>query len=184
MPIAIAAAAAPQLTCICKRLRIASRPMAVLSREDAKLLVREAGLRSTAPRVAVLQLLTRAGRPMSHSEVLGELGSDVWDQATIYRNLLKLADAGLARVVSRVDGVARYAASGDDDSPHLHPHFSCRSCGSVECLPKAKLTGRLKPEWHRSLEQAELQLVGDCPRCLRESPKPPRKRPNNNRLGS
>lgn len=145
-------------------------------------MVRDAGLRATAPRVAVLRLLTEIEKPMSHSEVLGVLGSDVWDQATIYRNLLKLAEVGLARVVSRVDGVSRYVARGDDTSPHLHPHFSCRTCGIVECLPKAKLAGRLDPQWVESLNQAELQLVGECPTCLgKKTSKRPRKTPSKRR---
>ncbi len=54
----------------------------------------KAGLRSTAPRVAVLQLYYCAsGRPLSHGEVLETLGHDDWDQTTLYRNLLKLEEA-------------------------------------------------------------------------------------------
>lgn len=137
-----------------------------MSRDDAKQRIHGAGLRATAPRVAVLRLLAGAERPLSHGEVVESLGCDDWDQATLYRNLLKLAEVDLARVASQVGGVARYEARGDDDSPHLHPHFSCRSCGSVECLPEAKLTGPVNRRWNRSLETSELQLIGDCPDCL------------------
>jgi Fur family transcriptional regulator, ferric uptake regulator len=136
-----------------------------LSREEAKRRVHGAGLRATAPRVAVLRLLAAAGRPLSHTEVVEALGSGDWDQATLYRNLLKLVEADLARVASRVGGIARYEARGDDDSPHLHPHFSCRACGGVECLPEAKLAGPVDRAWHQSLAEAELQLIGECPTC-------------------
>ena len=137
-----------------------------LTRDDAKQRIHTAGLRATAPRVAVLRLLAAADKPMSHSEVVETIGCDDWDQATLYRNLLKLVEANLARVASKVNGVARYEARGDDDSPHLHPHFSCRTCGTVECLPEAKLTGPVPRRWNRSLETSELQLIGDCPDCL------------------
>lgn len=140
--------------------------MGELSREDAKKLVRDAGLRATAPRLAVLRLLTASDKPLSHSEVVEVIGSGDWDQATLYRNLLKLVEANLARVASNVGGVTRYASQGEDESPHLHPHFSCRLCGTVECLPEAKLVGPVELAWHRSLAEAELQLVGDCPRCM------------------
>jgi Fur family transcriptional regulator, ferric uptake regulator len=141
-----------------------------LSRDEAKRRVQEAGLRATAPRVAVLRLLAAADKPLSHSEVVEAIGKGDWDQATLYRNLLKLVEADLARVASRVGGVARYEARGDDDSPHLHPHFSCRTCGGVECLPQAKLTGPVDRAWHQSLAEAELQLVGECPACRERRP--------------
>ena len=140
--------------------------MVEFSRDEAKQRIHEAGLRATAPRVAVLRLLAITDKPLSHTEVVEAIGSEDWDQATIYRNLLKLVEVDLARVASKVGGVARYEARGDDDSPHLHPHFSCRSCGSVECLPEAKLTGPVDRRWNRSLEASELQLIGECPDCL------------------
>jgi Fur family transcriptional regulator, ferric uptake regulator len=139
--------------------------MTGLTRDEAKRRVHEAGLRATAPRLAVLRLLATAARPLSHSEVVASIGNDDWDQATLYRNLLKLVEAELARVASHVGGIARYEFRGEDDGPHLHPHFSCRSCGMVECLPEAKLAGPVERSWHPSLAEAELQLVGDCPSC-------------------
>lgn len=136
------------------------------SRHDAKQRIHEAGLRATAPRVAVLRVLAAANRPLSHTEVVEAIGSDDWDKATLYRNLRRFVEVDLARVASKVGGVARYEARGDDDSPHLHPHFSCKTCGSVECLPEAKLAGRVDRRWNRSLATSELQLIGDCPDCL------------------
>ena len=128
--------------------------------------LREAGLRATGPRVAVLRLLNESSKPLSHTEVVGAIGVEDWDQATLYRNLQKLVEAGLARIASRIGGVARYEARGDDDAPHIHPHFSCRSCGMVECLPEAKLAGAVSRRWHKSLQASELQLIGDCPDCV------------------
>lgn len=137
-----------------------------LSREEAKRRIHEAGLRATAPRVAVLRLLASADRPLSHTGVVKAIGVDGWDQATLYRNLIKLVEADLARVASKVGGIDRYEARRKDDAPHLHPHFSCRVCGSVECLPDARLTGAFGGRWNQSLKTSEVQLIGDCPDCL------------------
>ena len=148
-----------------------------LTRDEAKRRIHEAGLRATAPRVAVLRLLSATDRPLSHSEVVQAIGSDDWDQATVYRNLIKLVDAELARVASKVGGIARYQAREAGDSPHRHPHFSCRTCGAVECLPEAELSGPIDRRWSRSLETSELQLIGECPDCLAErDSRPKRKR--------
>ena len=142
--------------------------MADMTKDDARQLVRDAGLRATAPRIAVLQLLSRADKPMSHSEVVDAIGTADWDQATLYRNLVKLVEADLARVASKVAGVSRYEARGDDDEPHLHPHFSCRVCGDVVCLPEARLAGTVDRKWRKSVATSELELIGECPKCLAE----------------
>src|SRR5690606_33450902 len=133
--------------------------------EEIRGRVRDAGLRATAPRVAALHLLAGSPRPLSHSEVVEALGNGDWDQATLYRNLLKLVDANLARVASRVGGVTRYEIQSVDPEPHLHPHFACRDCGSVECMPGAELSIPRDPLWREALRDAELQVVGRCPRC-------------------
>ena len=140
--------------------------MGALSSRDAKRCLHEAGLRATLPRIAVLRLLTATDRPLSHTEVVAAIGDQNWDQATLYRNLLKLVEFDLARIATNAGGVARYEARGNDNSPHLHPHFSCRTCGSVACLPEAKLVGSQDRRWNQSLRMSELQLIGDCPDCL------------------
>ena len=75
--------------------------MAELSRAEARDRIREAGLRATAPRVAVLRLLIASDKPLSHTGVVEAIGEDGWDQATLYRNLVKLVEAGLARSARR-----------------------------------------------------------------------------------
>ena len=142
------------------------RPMEALSRDSARQILREAGLRATGPRVAVLCTISSLERPMSHSEIVDVLGDGDWDQATIYRNLVKLVEIGLARVANRVGGIARYELRQEDDGPHMHPHFSCRRCGTVACLPNAMLGGRAERGWSQSLKSSEMQLIGDCPECI------------------
>lgn len=140
--------------------------MGGLSYEEATRRIRDAGLRVTPPRVEVLQLLARSKGPLSHSQVVMALKSDTWDQATLYRNLVKLVAAGLARVTSKLSGAARYEVCRDDEATYPHPHFYCRACGAVACLPAIRLVGSAEARWRPSLEQAELQIFGNCPGCL------------------
>ena len=138
-----------------------------MAQDPAKELLRGAGLRVTAPRLAVLRVLLEAAGPISHSEVLGHLGETDWDPATIYRNLVKLRESGLTRIVSRADGIDRYALTrGQEDDEHRHPHFVCQDCGRVSCLP-AELTTSIVMEgpWADSVRQAMVQLRGECPDC-------------------
>ncbi|MCA9659174.1 MAG: transcriptional repressor [Myxococcales bacterium] len=139
-----------------------------MTTDEAKALLKERGLRVTAPRVAVLRVLAAADAPLSHSEAVELLGDADWDPATIYRNLVKLRDAGLAPVVSRAGGIDRYAlASSQHAGPHQHPHFVCDDCGKIACLP-AELTSSMSVEgrWSASVRSAMVQLRGECPECL------------------
>ena len=84
-----------------------------ITMHEARKLLHESALRATAPRLAVLRVLAEAPGPLSHTEVLDRLGETAWDPSTIYRNLVKLREAGVAPVVSRAEGIDRYAlASG------------------------------------------------------------------------
>lgn len=147
--------------------RTTVQPVAKLSKEEARVRIRGAGLRATAPRVAVLRLLSGSDRPLSHGEVVEAFADGDWDQATLYRNLVTLAGSELARVVSRVAGITRYAIRDADEGPHLHPHFSCRRCGEVRCLHDAELSTPQDPAWRQALMDADLQVVGECPTCRR-----------------
>lgn len=150
--------------------------MAKLSREEGRRRLHDAGLRATAPRVAVLRLLSTAKRPLSHAEVVDRIGTDDWDAATLYRNLIKLDEAGLARVASRVGGVTRFEAHGEDEPAHVHPHFACRDCGDVICLHDTTLSIPKDEAWREALLDADLQVVGQCPSCRAPSGKKKRRR--------
>lgn len=132
---------------------------------ERKKQIRDLGLRVTAPRLAVLQVLADAERPLSHSEVVARLGDDaVWDRATVYRNLVALVGVDLVRVASHAGGVCRYElARGTKEC--AHPHFLCDDCGIVSCLPETEVITPEKAQWAQSLRTAEVQFVGRCPSC-------------------
>ena len=138
-----------------------------ITKNEARRRLRERGLRVTAPRVAVLGILADAEGPVSFTQVLDLLGDSDWDQATIYRNLVKLREAGLAPVVSRMDGIDRYVLAEDHEDGHRHPHFLCEDCGRVACL-KEEVTAAASSDgrWAESVRGAMVQLLGHCPDCL------------------
>lgn len=137
-----------------------------LSDESARVLLREHRLRVTAPRLAVLRALASADAPLSHSDVVRRIGTQRWDPATVFRNLVRLREAGVAVRVSHAGGQDRYTVA-DGGHHEDHPHFLCSDCGRVVCLP-AELMGSMamKGPWARSLRSAEVQLEGTCPACL------------------
>ena len=140
----------------------------VLRRDDLETLrnaVRDAGLRATPSRIAVLHLLRAAGSPVSHSDVVTKLASQAWDPATIYRNLTDLADVGLARRTDVGDHIWRFEAVTGGHQASAHPHFVCTGCGTVECLPDLEYSTRAKAPRAVRQKRVEVQVRGLCDTC-------------------
>ncbi|MFT7621182.1 MAG: Fur family ferric uptake transcriptional regulator [Myxococcota bacterium] len=126
--------------------------------------IRSAGLRATGARIAVLRVMREAGQPMSHAEVAETLDGESWDKATVYRNLVDLAKAGLLRRAVLGDPVWRFEEMGDSTSDgHAHAHFVCVTCGTIECLPEDAVT--VEANVLRTGTAIDVQLRGDCVDC-------------------
>ena len=129
--------------------------------------LRAVGLRSTAPRVAVLRQLQRATRPVSHAELVERLDGEGLDRVTLYRNLNDLAEAGLLARTDLGDHTWRFELRPEGAShATLHPHFTCTRCGTVTCLPEDAVTlsrGRSLPG-AVSRRAVEVTLRGQCDR--------------------
>ena len=132
--------------------------------------LRAAGLRATAPRVAVLRALHGEGAPSTHGEVFATLAEHGWDRATLYRNLVDMTEAGLLRRVDLGDHVWRYelvsTAVGDGHEDAQHPHFLCTACGDLACLPdvRVELPSAGVPS-ALSQGSVSIQFRGVCDRC-------------------
>ena len=128
-------------------------------------MLRDAGLRVTRPRTAVLAAVHR--HPHADTESLiraarAEL-SDVSHQA-VYDSLHTLTAAGLVRRIQPSGSVARYESRVDDN----HHHVVCRSCGAIAdvdcavgeapCLDASNDSGF-------EIDEAEIIYWGRCPAC-------------------
>lgn len=135
--------------------------------DDLKQTIRATGLRSTAPRIAVLRHLLKASSPISHSELVDKLADEGMDRTTVYRNLVDLTEAGLVQRTDLGDHVWRFELKRANEHVFGHPHFRCTDCGTVSCLPEVSVkvkNGRGVP---RSLteQMVEVQLRGLCDAC-------------------
>lgn len=135
------------------------------SREDLVGLVRSAGMRVTASRLAVLRALSRhphADTDTLIRQVREELGS-VSPQA-VYNVLAAFVGAGLVRRIEPAGSVALYELRVADN----HHHVVCRNCGVIQdvdcalgqrpCLTPSQTHGFV-------LDEAEVTYWGICPTC-------------------
>ncbi|MCX7808823.1 MAG: transcriptional repressor [Deltaproteobacteria bacterium] len=134
--------------------------------------LKEAGLRATGARVAVLRCLLQAERPLSHAEVWERIGKEGFDRATVYRNLMDLTEAGLLVRTDLGDHLWRFEVRKKEHQSQkpkdgFHPHFICTECGAVECLPVEAV--QLNPVEGAPQAiytgQIEIQLRGTCNAC-------------------
>ncbi|MFC0429518.1 Fur family transcriptional regulator [Kutzneria buriramensis] len=129
--------------------------------------LRTAGLRVTAPRLAVLEWL--AGHPHTTADqvatgVRDHIGS-VSTQA-VYDVLNACVRAELVRKIEPAGSAARFETRTGDN----HHHLVCRGCGRTEdvdcavgpapCLDPSDSLGF-------ELDEAEVVFWGRCPDCLR-----------------
>jgi Fur family transcriptional regulator, stress-responsive regulator len=134
-------------------------------------MLREAGLRVTRPRLAVLSVVY--DRPHADTDsILGvarERIGAVSHQA-VYNVLRVLTDAGLVRRIELPGSVARYESRVGDN----HHHLACRSCGDivdVDCAVGVTPCLTASDDHGYEIDEAEVVYRGLCPRCV-ESTQP------------
>jgi Fe2+ or Zn2+ uptake regulation protein len=131
----------------------------------APMRLRRAGLRPTAIRLAVLdvlQAMPHAGVPDIAAAVQRALGSA--SRQAVYNALDQLLLAELVRRIEPAGSPARYEVRVGDN----HHHVVCRRCGSaadVDCAVGDAPC--LKPSHTHgfALDEAEVTFWGLCPQC-------------------
>jgi Fur family transcriptional regulator, ferric uptake regulator len=137
--------------------------------QKAREALRAASLRSTTSRVAVLQHLAAARKPLSHAEVADVLVPEGYDKSTLYRCLVELADVGLLNRLDAGDHAWRFELRrGEDHERNEHPHFVCVDCGKVTCLPdvQVKVSPSKGTKSSAMGNVTEVFLKGHCKECL------------------
>ena len=135
-------------------------------------LLRQAGLRVTRPRVAVLSAvhaLPHADTDSLIGAVRAELG-DVSHQA-VYDVLRALHGARLVRRFQPMGAVARYEARVGDN----HHHVVCRECGTiadVDCAVGQTPCLTADDPAGFEIDEAEVIYWGRCPACAAAAPSP------------
>ena len=139
---------------------------------DFSQLLRDAGLRVTRQRIAVLDALVELAHADTESVITAvrrEL-PDVSHQA-VYDSLRTLTEAGLARRIQPNGSVARYEARVGDN----HHHLVCRSCGAitdVDCAVGHVPCLTASDDHGYVIDEAEVIYWGLCPDCSVLTPEP------------
>lgn len=138
-----------------------------LSDDDLRDMIRVTGLRSTISRITVLRRLISANAPLTHAELVTELTPLGFDQATVFRNLTDLTEAGLLTRLDLGDRVWRFEyRQTDKHNDGEHPHFVCNDCGQISCLPDVHIQfDNPKAAGAFGGEICEIFFKGRCEQC-------------------
>jgi Fur family ferric uptake transcriptional regulator len=143
-----------------------------------------AGLRVTAPRLAVLAAIG-PDRHLRVDEVVQSARASLGSVSTqaVYDVLRALTDAGLLRRIEPAGSPALYENRVGDN----HHHMICRSCGAivdVDCVTGAAPCLEPSDPAGFSLDEAEVVFWGTCPACLSEQAAPSSTYPRSHPEGS
>ncbi|MBE7189970.1 Fur family transcriptional regulator [Jatrophihabitans endophyticus] len=127
--------------------------------------LRDAGLRVTRPRVAVLAAVRESAHADTDSLIrhVRSADAEVSHQA-VYDVLRVLTAAGLVRRIQPSGSVARYEARVGDN----HHHVVCRSCGAiadVDCAVGDAPCLTASNDAGFTIDEAEVVYWGLCPSC-------------------
>ena len=137
------------------------------SRERDVELLRSHGLRVTAPRLSVLEVLARRSHQAADevARAVRETHGAVSTQA-VYDVLHALTSAGLLRSIEPAGSAIRYERRTGDN----HHHLVCRRCGEIRDVQCATgVSPCLDPEetFGYAIDEAEITFWGVCPACSR-----------------
>ena len=136
---------------------------------DFPQLLREAALRVTRPRLAVLSAVHAAPHADTES-IIGVVRRDLPEVShqAVYDSLRTLAAAGLVRRIQPLGSVARYESQTGDN----HHHVVCRSCGEiadVDCAVGESPCLTASDDHGFSIDEAEVIYWGLCAPCARST---------------
>ncbi len=131
----------------------------------AEQLLRAHGCKVTAPRLAVLDVLQRATRPLSVQAVVkAGCGAGI-GAASAYRTLRLLAAKDIVRPVDLRHDHTHYELVPEDD----HHHVVCTRCGRVADISGCDVAPLVRAAERSAgftrITHHAIELFGTCPKC-------------------
>lgn len=131
-------------------------------------LLRDAHLRVTPHRMAVISVIANKPEPLTVQMIFDTLRKKYSiDQATIYRNLLSLHESGLLRRLDFNHGHAHYELETGAPSSQ----FVCNRCETIEKLSDKEIDDLIKKvskksKKFKSLSSHTIEIYGVCKQCV------------------
>jgi Fur family transcriptional regulator, ferric uptake regulator len=130
--------------------------------------LKQAGIAGTPQRMAVLRILQNAAGPLSISIIREKLETNTRiNKVTVYRIISLFKKQGIIRDVLSAGGAVCFEMATSDHP--VHPHFSCKKCGVLNCLTPLTFSQARQLTASRenySVDHIEINISGLCNGCL------------------
>jgi len=111
------------------------------------------------------------GGPLSVRDILKETGRTIKiNRVTIYRILSHFKKMGIIREIQSGQGSGFYEMACLHNP--IHPHFNCRKCGVILCMPPLTLSQAwdwFARPYNFSIESVNVHITGTCNRCREDN---------------
>lgn len=128
--------------------------------------LREADLKATSARLAVLEMLEKNHNPLDVNTISKYLlrHNIKADQATVFRIVNAFTQKGITRQIQLNESKFRYELSSGKD----HHHFTCQNCGFIEDIADCGIEVLQKKIGKKKkfiIKSHSLEFFGFCRNC-------------------
>lgn len=126
----------------------------------------DAKLRATPARLALMNLLEKANKPLDVQEMITHLNKMEikTDPATVFRIVNMFSDKGLVKTIELHEGKFRYELASRPE----HHHFLCTNCGMIEDISDCNvrmLEEEIEKRKQIRIMSHSLEFFGICSDC-------------------
>lgn len=136
-----------------------------MDKQDYIRLLEAHGIRATANRILVMEVIDRAVRPLSLAEIEDTLLS--LDKSSIYRCLMLFKDQHIVHALEDGSDSVRYElchSHSQHDDDDLHVHFHCERCNRTFCLNDTPIPAVSLPDGFLPFS-VNYMVKGICDEC-------------------
>jgi Fur family ferric uptake transcriptional regulator len=136
--------------------------------QEARACIRQAKMRITKPRIAIIESLLQHKGPISIERIHHDVGAAVCDLVTVYRCLAAFETLNIVRRSYSHNGTCLYELSLGRDR---HYHIVCKACGETERLDYSPVEGVERMLQDRGYTQIShvIEFFGVCTACQKTS---------------
>jgi len=133
--------------------------------DRARRMLKDAKLYCTEARIAILQVLMQAARPLRQDQIAEQLTLGALNKVTVYRTLESLIEVGLVHRAFTYRRAWHFELADHCTEHQCHPHFTCTSCGVTHCLTDILLPMAKVSQKGFIVDRQQVRLEGLCPAC-------------------
>jgi Fur family transcriptional regulator, ferric uptake regulator len=139
--------------------------MTHIQKHDCKIELRQADLKATPARLAVLSLLENADKPVDVATIIDYLKANAIkaDPVTAFRIINLFTERGLTKQIHLNEGKFRYELT----SRAGHHHLICENCRKIEDIQCSvdEIDREIKEKKQFIVKHHSLEFYGTCKNC-------------------